>query len=335
MMAIARPEFMHPERLWLLIVVALFAAAYVAVLRWRRAATVRFTQVDLLDRIVPRRPAWRRHVVAGVQLLGLAGGVVAIAQPFTTSLERTESEGRIVVLFDVSASMSATDVAPDRLAAAQQAATTFVDQVDADIEVGLVMFSARVTVASPPTLDRAAVNQAIANAQLDSGTAIGDAVNDGVQLLLSAQATNSDAPTDGSEPPPPGAIVLLSDGDTTAGRSTDTGAQLAADAGIPVFTIAFGTPDGSILNPNGGRIATPVNPEALQAVAERTGGQAYEAATADQLAEAYSLIEEGLGATLGNAVETVEEQTWIWAAGALAALALAWALSLWWLRGMV
>ena len=108
-------DFLEPQRLWLLVVVAALAVAYVAVLRWRRAATVRFTTVDLLDEIVPRRPQWRRHVVACLQLLGLSAGVIAIARPITTTTERIVSEGRIILALDVSLSMEATDVAPESL----------------------------------------------------------------------------------------------------------------------------------------------------------------------------------------------------------------------------
>ena len=103
-----------------------------------------------------------------------------------------------------------------------------------------------------------------------------------------------------------------------------------------MFTIAFGTPDGVIVDPGSGNtVAVPVKPEPLRAAAETTGGQAYEAATPAELADAYERIEAILGETLGEEVEVVTERTWIWAAGALATLAVAWALSLWWLRGLV
>ena len=134
-------DFLAPERLWWLLAVVALAAGYVGAQFWRRQATVRFTQVDLLDKVAPSRPGWRRHVVAGVQLLGLAAGVIAIARPITTTTERTQAEGRILLMFDVSLSMEATDVQPSRLDAAKEAARKFVDQVAPDVEVGLISFS--------------------------------------------------------------------------------------------------------------------------------------------------------------------------------------------------
>ena len=137
-------DFLAPGRLWLLLLVAGLAVLYVVVLRWRRAATVRFTQVDLLDKVAPKRPRWRRHVVAGLQLLGLAFAVVAVARPVERTTENTTTEGRILVLFDVSLSMMADDVDPRRFEAAQDAARNFVDLVDPGVEVGLIGFSGSV-----------------------------------------------------------------------------------------------------------------------------------------------------------------------------------------------
>jgi Ca-activated chloride channel family protein len=325
-------RFLEPQRLWLLVVVGALTVAYVAVLRWRRAATLRFTTVDLLDEIVPRRPQWRRHVVAVLQLLGLSAGVIAIARPVTTTTERLVSEGRIVLALDTSLSMEANDVAPNRLAAAQQAATDFVAQVPDGVEIGLVSFSGSVAVEVQPTRDRNRLGSAIAGLQLDDATAIGDALATSTNLLVQLQSRSAAADDEVA----PGAIVLLTDGETTFGSSTDEGAAFAAEAAVPVFTIAFGTPDGVIVDPGtGNTVLVPVKPEPLQAAAETTGGQAYEAATSAELADAYQRIEAVLGETLGEEVEIVTERTWIWAAGALSTLAIAWALSLWWLRGMV
>ena len=333
-------DFLNPERLWWLLAVAALGIAYIAAQRWRRRAQVRFTQVDLLDRVAPSRPGWRRHVVAGIQLLGLTAGVIAIARPVSTSSERTESEGRILVLFDVSLSMMATDVDPTRLEAAKTAAREFVDQVDDDVEVGLISFSGNVAVEVDPTLDREAMDNGIENLQLAESTAIGDALATG-SALLTRLATDADQSNDATgdaddEELAPGAIVLLTDGETTVGRPTDVGAQAAADAGIPVFTIAFGTDGGSITDPASGQVVpVPVQPAPLEQVAEVTGGAAYEAATSAELTDVYDRIQESLGDTLGEEIQVVTELTWRWAALALVLLAVAWALSMWWLRGMV
>ena len=323
-------DFLAPGRLWLLAIVVALAVLYVAVLRWRKAATVRFTQVDLLDKVAPKRPRWRRHVVAGLQLLGLAFAVVAVARPVERSTENTTTEGRILVLFDVSLSMMADDVAPRRFEAAQEAARDFVDLVDPGVEVGLIGFSGSVSVDVDPTLDRATMLRGIDNLELAESTAIGDALSAGTRLLVNAADPNDDSGL------PPGVIVLLSDGETTVGSLTSDGAAEAADAGIPVYTIAFGTEDGSIQDPETGEIVpVPVRPADLELVAETTGGQAFEARTGDELASAYDQIAESLGETIGDPVEIITELTWRWALAAFLSLGLAWALSLWWLRGMV
>jgi Ca-activated chloride channel homolog len=338
-------DFLAPERLWLLLVVAALAVGYVAVLRWRRAAQVRFTQVDLLDQVAPRRPTWRRHVVAGLQLAGLAVAIVAVARPVHVETERTHTEGRILMLFDVSLSMMAEDVSPDRLAAAKEAARDFVAEVDPGVEIGLLSFSGVVNVDVPPTLDRDRLDAGIESLELAESTAIGDALAAGTRMLEvgAGDGTGEASPdgTDGSDGDeedgePPGVLVLLSDGETTVGRPTQEGGQIAADAGIPVFTIAFGTPDGSIQDPETGEmVPVPVHPEALADVAERTGGTAYEASSGDELADAYDEIAGSLGETLGEEIEVVTELTWRWALGAFVLLGAAWALSLWWLRGMI
>lgn len=323
-------DFLAPERLWLLLFVVALGVAYGFVLRWRRAATVRFTQVDLLDKVAPKRPRWRRHVVAVLMLLGLVFAVVATARPVERTTESVSSDGRILVLFDVSLSMMADDVDPDRFVAAQEAARDFVDEVDDGVEVGLVSFSGTVDVEVEPTLDRAAMDRGIDNLELAESTAIGEALAAGTRLLVNSADPNADPDE------VPGVLVLLSDGETTVGRPTEEGAQEAADAGIPVYTIAFGTEGGEIIDPASGDVVpVPVRPEDLARVAETTGGQAFEARTGDELASAYGRIAESLGTTIGEPVEIVTELSWQWALGAFVFLGVAWALSLWWLRGMV
>ncbi|MEX2626636.1 MAG: VWA domain-containing protein [Ilumatobacteraceae bacterium] len=329
-------EFLAPGRLWLLLVVAALGAAYLAVLRWRRVAQVRFTRADLLAEVAPRRPTWRRHVVAAIQLLGLATAVVAVARPVDITTERTRTEGRIIVAIDVSLSMMAADVEPDRLTSAQEAARGFVDEVDDSVEIGLVSFSGAVNVEVRPTLDRASLLDGVERLELAEATAIGDALVTATELLDDRDDPAGDDPAGGEERPP-GVIVLLTDGETTVGRPTLDGARRAAAAGVPVFAISFGTPSGSILDPGGSGqvIPVPVRPEELARVAELTGGDVFEAATGEELAAAYDQVREQLGETLGDEIEIVTEHTWRWSAAALALLALAWSLSLWWLRGMV
>ena len=326
-------DFLEPGRLWLLLIVATLAVFYVAVLRWRSTASIRFTQIDLLDEIVPERPKWRRHVVAVLQLVGLAAAVVATSRPVDRATERTQSEGRILVAFDVSLSMEADDVDPSRFESARVAAREFIDEVDNNVEVGLVSFSGVVDVAVDPTLDRSALNRGLDRLELDESTAIGDALSVSTRLLVSSADNEVDQQDDDVAP---GVIVLLSDGETTVGRLTSEGAQEAAEAGVPVFTIAFGTDAGVITDPvSGDEVPVPVRPADLELVAETTGGAAFVAETGGELAAAYDQIQMSLGETLGEEIEIVKELTWRWALGAFFVLAFAWALSLWWLRGMV
>ena len=311
-------DFLAPARLWWLLAVVALAAGYVGAQFWRRRATVRFTQVDLLDKVAPSRPGWRRHVVAGVQLLGLAAGVVAIARPITTTTERTESEGRILLMFDVSLSMEATDVEPTRLDAAKEAARNFVDQVAPDVEVGLISFSGNVNIEVDPTLDRERLDQGIDGPR--AGRVHGDRRRpvDG-HAVAACRKPATPRPTARR----PGAIVLLSDGETTVGQPTEDGAQQAADARIPVFTIAFGTDSGSITDPQSGQtVPVPVKPEPLQETADTTGGAAYTAATDTELNDAYEKIQSAIGATLGDEVQQTNELTWQWAAIALLLIAI-------------
>lgn len=321
-------EFLAPGRLWLLLVVAAMIAVYVVAQGWRARSTVRFTSIDLLEQVAPHRPGWRRHVVSGLQLLAIALGIVAAAQPVRRSTDRPLSEGRIMMLFDVSLSMEADDVAPNRFENAQQAAATFVEQVADDIEIGLVSFSATVTTEVELSTDRADMQDGIDSLQLGLGTAIGDALAAGVRTLERAIDDRAD------DSVAPGAIVLLTDGETTAGRDTIDGAQLAADAGIPVFTIAFGTTDGVIIDPETGDVVpVPVKLDELAEVAELTEGQAFAAPSARDLADAYDQISEQLDITLGDPEEVVNELAWRYALAAALVLIGAWLLGVWWLRG--
>ena len=317
-------DFLAPYRLWLLVVVAGLAVAYVLAQRRRVTRTMRFTQIEMLDQIAPRRPSWRRHAVAGVQLAALTVGVFAAAQPVERSTTTTKAAGKIILLFDVSLSMQADDVAPNRLEAAKQAGADFVDAVDPDVEVGLISFSGTIGTDVDPTTDRAQLIDAINGLELGEGTAIGDAIVAGVRVLQRGKPTEES----------PGTLVVLSDGETTRGRPTADGAQIAADANVPVYTIAFGTEDGTITNPDTGEIdPVPVKLDELQGAADATGGKAYVAPSAGELAKAYEDIRANLQQTTGDSVTTITELTWRYVLAAVVLLMIAWVLGLWWLRG--
>ena len=317
-------DFLAPARLWLLLVVAGLVGAYVIAQRRRAVNTVRFTQIEMLEQIAPRRPGWRRHAIAGVQLAALTIGVLGAAQPVHRSSTRPRSAGTIMLLFDVSLSMQADDVSPSRLDAAKKAGEDFVDAVDADIDVGLISFSGTVATDVEPTTDRVRLTNGIEALQLGQGTAIGDAIAAGVHSLQRGEPTNDS----------PGTLVVLSDGETTRGRPTADGAKVAADAKVPVYTIAFGTDAGAITNPDTGEIdPVPVKLDELQAAADATGGKAYVAPSADELAKAYADIRANLQQTTGEAVTTIHELAWRYVLAAVLLLMIAWGLGLWWLRG--
>ncbi|HZY07911.1 MAG TPA: VWA domain-containing protein, partial [Ilumatobacteraceae bacterium] len=227
-------------------------------------------------------------------------------------------------LFDVSLSMQADDVAPNRLEAAKKAGEDFIDNVDADVEVGLISFSGTVGTDVEPTTDRVQLTKAIEALELAEGTAIGDAIAAGTRQLQRGE------PTENS----PGTLVVLSDGETTQGRPTADGAQIAKEANVPVYTIAFGTANGQITNPSTGEVdAVPVKLDDLQNAADITGGKAYVAPSASDLAKAYGDISEKLQRTVGDPLPTIRELTWRYVLVAVLLLMAAWALGLWWLRG--
>lgn len=286
-------SFLHPLRLWWFVALGVLALLYVAMQFVRRRAAVRFTNVDLLDKVAPVRPNWRRHIPALFMLLGLAGLILAYADPAAVSDVPSE-RATVILAIDTSLSMQAEDVIPTRMDGAKEAATAFLDEVPPQINVGLVSFNGIATVRVPPTQNRAAVRGAIQSLELGEATAIGEAIIASVSTLESFIIEfEGDAP--------PARIVLMSDGTTTVGQPDAVGVDKARLAGIPVSTIAFGTDGATIQLPEESLpTPVPVNREALEAIAEGTGGEFYEAATTEELTEIYTDI--------GSAVATEEQR---------------------------
>jgi len=229
-------EFLQPGRLWWLVAVGALLAAYVVLQFVRRGAAVRFTNVRLLDKIAPQRPNWRRHLAALFLLLGLAGMILAYAEP-AAATEVPSERATIMLAIDTSLSMQAEDVEPSRIDGAKEAATTFLEEVPEQINVGLVSFNGIATVRVPPSTNRAAVRSAILDLELGEATAIGEAIFASIDSL---EAFITEFEGDA----PPARIVLMSDGETTVGRPDAAAVDRARLAGISVSTIAFGTDGG-------------------------------------------------------------------------------------------
>ena len=292
-------SFLAGERLWLLALVgALLVAYFFSQLRRRRDA-VRFTNVALLASVAPKRPGWRRHLPAAALLAALGLLVVGFARP-TRAVKVPREQATVMLAIDVSASMQATDVSPSRFAAARDAARAFTENLPTRFRLGLLSFAGSATVLVPPTHERDPVLQSLDNLRLGPRTAIGEAIFAALDTLAgSADATT----TNGKQPP--ARIVLLSDGATTAGRPNEDAAAAAAEASVPVSTIAFGTDAGTVVV-DGRVIQVPVDRDALRDVADITGGSFFEAASGEELGQVY----DDIGSQIGFRTERREVSAW-------------------------
>ncbi len=286
--------FLSPARLWLLVLVPLVLGVYVLLQLRRKQYTLRFTNLDLLAQVAPRHPGWRRHVAALLFLIAVIVMIVGWARP-ASSVKVPRDRATIMVAIDVSLSMKATDVAPTRFDAAKSAAKSFIQNLPMRFNVGVVSFAGGANVVAAPSADREAAIASIDQLQLDKRTAIGEAVFTSLQAIRSFDAANGGAGGSAArQDPPPAHTVLLSDGDNTTGRSVPEAVQAAAVAKVPVSTIAFGTPYGTV-EIDGELTPVDVNKEALRGLAEQTSGKAYEAADGSQLSEVYRNIGSSLG----------------------------------------
>jgi Ca-activated chloride channel family protein len=316
--------FQSPWWLLALLVVAALVAVYVLLQLRRKAYAARFTNVALLGSIVPKRPGWRRHLAFGVVALGLATLVVSLAVP-STEVRVPRERATVVMAVDVSLSMQATDIEPDRFRAMQSAAKEFVDVLPGRINLGLVSFAGTATTLVPPTTDRAQVANAIDNLDLAEATAIGEAIFSSLTAIENFQSSIDTA----TEDLPPARIVLLSDGYNTVGRADTQAIDAARAAGVPVSTIAFGTDYGT-LDLDGETVPVPVDRATLEEIADQTGGSYSEAASAAELEQVYA----DLGSQIGYTTEPKDVSYWFVRGGVLMALIGA-VLSLLWTNRLV
>ena len=280
-------SFAAPLFLLALFALPVGAALHVLAQRRRRRYAVRFPGAPLAALAAPAAPRWRRHLPAALLATGAAALAVALARPEATVAVPVE-QASVILVTDTSRSMTATDVAPDRLSAARSAAERFLDEAPDELRVGAVAFSDSSYVLQPPTTDHEQVRAALAGLVADGGTATGDGLDAALQAL---------EPEEGDRRPP-AAVVLLSDGKQTTGRDATEVAQEAGRLKVPVYTVALGTPDGVV----DGILRVPPDPAALAEIARASGGQAFEASDADQLTAVY----ERLGSQLGTREETRE-----------------------------
>jgi Ca-activated chloride channel family protein len=324
-------SFERPLLLLALLAIPVAVGLYLLAERRRARYAVTFTNLDVLASVATA-PAWRRLVPPALAVLALAAAAGALARPEVETLVPRE-RATVILVVDVSRSMQAEDVEPTRLAAAQEAVRTFLDRVPERLQVGLIAFAGDPQVAAPPTRDRELLRASLDSIDLFtgySGTAIGDALALAVELAEEASGggsgtgggdgdgqtiafrTGAPAPAEESV----ASILFLSDGAQTRGfLEPMEGAALARDAGVPVYTISLGTPEGTVTGNFGGfreTIPVPPDPVTLSQIADETGGTFFAARDADALEAAYA----ELGSSLGHEPGRTEATAWFLAAAA-------------------
>jgi Ca-activated chloride channel homolog len=287
-------DFTHPWFFLFLLVVIALVVFYVSRQQARQKRLERFANSTMIDSVSPRPPSRWRHVPAVLVALSLVMLTIAMAGP---SLERQLPRNRAVVMLviDVSTSMNATDVPPSRLKAAQEAAKKFVDDLTPGINLGLISYAGTPTMLTSPTTNHDATKIAIDKMQVGERTATGEAILSALEAISAVGAVIG-----GGDTPPPARIVLFSDGKETSPPNPDnqrgafTAARAAKDQGIPISTISFGTPNGTV-KADDGEVPVPVDDTTMKRVAQLSGGTAYSASDLQGLEQVYTTLQDQIG----------------------------------------
>ncbi len=336
-------NFIWPEMLWLLLAVPLLVLAYLWLLGRRKKTAVRYANLALVKQAMGKAAGWKRHVPPLLMLLAITVLLLAAARPAAVITLPSQQE-TIVLAMDVSGSMRAADVQPNRLVAAQEAAKAFVAELPRSVRVAVVQFAGTAAIVQPPTHSRDDVYAAIDRFQLQRGTATGSGI------VLSLAALFPEAGIDLSQitgqkamPPSPGdkpkaeftpvepgsygsaAIIMLTDGQRTTGPDPVEAAKMAADRGVRVYTVGIGTKEGETIGFEGWSMRVRLDEDALKSVANITRADYFYAGTAEDLKKVY----QGLSTRLVVEKKETEISALFAALGALlvaaaAALSVAW-----------
>ena len=336
-------SFVWPDFLWSLLALPLLVGLYWWLLYRRKKATLRFASLSIVKQAMGKGPGWRRHVPPALMLLALATLLLASARP-TAVITLPLQQETIILAIDVSGSMRAADVLPNRMVAAQEAAKAFLADLPRSVRVGVVSFAGTAAVVQPPTQNREDTIAAIDRFQLQRGTAIGSGIvlslatifpEAGIDLSQITGQRNmplgpGDKPPKEFTPVPPGsfssaAIVLLTDGQRTTGPDPIDAAKMAADRGVKVYSVGIGTKEGETIGFEGWSMRVRLDEDTLKNVANLTRAEYFYAGTAEDLKKVYQSLSSRL------IVEKKEtEITALFAAVAAALVALAAGLSVWW-----
>lgn len=349
-------NFIWPELLWSLLAVPLLVAAYLLLLRRRKKEVVNYAGLAMVRQAMGPAQRWRRHLPPLLFLLALITLLLAMARP--TAVITLPSQNKTIILaVDVSGSMRATDVAPNRLAAAQAAVRSFVEQVPNQTRIGVVAFAGTASLVQAPTLSRDDVISSVNRMQLQRGTAVGSGLLVSLKAIFPDMEFNltSDDPRSRNDrdasvqplgtaqtekvqefsPVPPGsyasaAVILLTDGQTTTGPDPVESSTMAAERGVRVFTVGIGTPDGQVVVGDGWSMHVKLDEDPLKKIASTTRAQYFYAGNSPDLLKVYKTLNSKL------TLETRETEisAVFSAVGALLAL-LAAALSMLWFNRLL
>lgn len=293
--------FQWPQLLWLLLLIPALVVLYIIAQRRRQKYALRYASLSLVKEAMGRGPGFRRHIPPLIFLLGLSVMILALARPSAVVILPSQ-EGTVILTIDVSGSMAADDVKPNRMEAAKSAAHAFVERQPTQVQIGIVSFSDNAFVVQTPTDDKEAVYAALNRLQPQRGTAIGRGILTSIDAIFE-QANDEPnfgaRPTPGPTPTPvpvpkgqyaPAVVVLLSDGESNVGPDPQEAAQTAVDRGVRVYTIGVGKPEGTILHVQGRAVRVRLDEKVLKYIADLTDAEYFAATNENDLRAIYEKL---------------------------------------------